>query len=329
LLKGNPIPWLLEENTPSVRYFTLTDLEDKPGTDPDVVRAKERIMNWGTAPKILEEQGQDGHWSNPEDFYVRAKYRGTVWQLIILAELGADGRDRRVAKACEFVLEHSQDRESGAFSYKGTPGKGGRYDCVLPCLTGNMVWSLIRLGYLHDPRLQRAIQWIISYQRFDDRCQKAPAGWPYEGKEKCWGRHSCFMGVVKALKALAEIPPHLRSREVQEKLDQGKEFLLAHRIFRRSHDLSQISIPSWLQFGFPDMWDTDALEILEIFTKLRYRDNRMQEAIELLVSKQSPQGQWILERTFNGRFLVSIETKGKPSKWITLKALRVLKFYEQ
>jgi hypothetical protein len=75
------------------------------------------------------------------------------------------------------------------------------------------------------------------------------------------------------------------------------------------------------------MYQTDALEILGILTKFGYHDQRMQEAIDLLISKQDNQGRWILESTFNGRFQVSIETKEKPSKWITLNALRVLRAY--
>ncbi|MHB8278682.1 MAG: hypothetical protein ACYDIA_13655 [Candidatus Humimicrobiaceae bacterium] len=76
------------------------------------------------------------------------------------------------------------------------------------------------------------------------------------------------------------------------------------------------------------MYQTDALEILGILTQLGYKDERMQEAINVLISKQDDQGRWKLENTFNGRFQVNIEQKGKPSKWITLNALRVLKqFY--
>ncbi len=83
----------------------------------------------------------------------------------------------------------------------------------------------------------------------------------------------------------------------------------------------------WLKFGFPLMYQTDALEILAILTKLGYHDPRMQEAIDLLLSKQDDQGRWTLETTFNGRFQVDIEEKDKPSKWITLNALKVLKSY--
>lgn len=75
------------------------------------------------------------------------------------------------------------------------------------------------------------------------------------------------------------------------------------------------------------MYQTDALEILGVLTQLGYRDERMQEAIDLVVSKQDSTGRWTLANTFNGRFQVDIEEKGQPSKWITLHALRVLKRY--
>ncbi|MGD8538784.1 MAG: hypothetical protein PVI66_08700 [Candidatus Aminicenantes bacterium] len=80
--------------------------------------------------------------------------------------------------------------------------------------------------------------------------------------------------------------------------------------------------------SFPWMWDTDVLEMLLILSRLGYRDNRMQEALDLVVFKQDAKGRWILENTYNGRFQVNIERKGKPSKWITLNALRVLKHAE-
>ena len=99
-------------------------------------------------------------------------------------------------------------------------------------------------------------------------------------------------------------------------------------MYKRSHDLTRVSKPVWLRFGFPLMWNTDVLEILGILTKLGYHDERMQEAVDLVVSKQDDLGRWKLERSFNGRFQVNIEQEGKPSKWVTLNALRVLKrFY--
>ena len=117
------------------------------------------------------------------------------------------------------------------------------------------------------------------------------------------------MGVVKSLKALSEIPEKVRTSDINRILKKGTEYLLKHHIFKRSHDLNKISKPKWLKFGFPLMWGTDVLEILEILVKLDFRDKRMQESIDLVISKQDNKGKWKLENT---------------SKWITLKAVDVL-----
>jgi len=130
---------------------------------------------------------------------------------------------------------------------------------------------------------------------------------------------------VKALKALAEIPLEKRTKPVKQTIESAAEYLLRHHIYKRSHDLNQVAKPAWLQFGFPLMWNTDVLEMLSILTVLGYRDERMREAIDLMIAKQNEQGRWKLESTFNGRFQVNIERKGMPSKWVTLNALRVLK----
>ena len=325
VLKTDPTDWLLEEGDPSVRYLTLVDILGEPPDAPEVEAARRIIMETGTVPGILAKQQEGGHWGNPGDFYVRGKYRGTVWQLIILAELAADSENPRIRKTCEFILENSQDRQSGGFSTRGTEVDGGNHKAIIPCLTGNMVWSLIRFGYLEDPRVWRGIDWITTYQRFDDANDEAPRGWPYDRYKNCWGKHTCHMGVVKSLRALAEIPPDSRTEAVKSTIKDGAEYLLRHHVHKRSHDLERIANPRWLRFGFPLMWQIDVLEILGVLLKLGYREPRMQEAVDLVISRQDEQGRWLLENTFNGRFLVSIERKDRPSKWVTLNALRVLK----
>jgi hypothetical protein len=322
--KSDALDWLLEENNPSVRYFTLMDILGEPETDGEVVKAKKDIMKSGAVPKILSRQKNEGYWETAKGFYT-TKYKGTVWQLIILAELGADKEDEHIKSACEFILENSQERESGGFSIRDSKTGGGARSGVIPCLTGNMVWSLIKFGYLNDPRVQRGIDWITTFQRFDDGVEEPPKGWPYDQWEICWGKHTCHMGIVKALKALAEIPVGKRSKAIQSTIEQSVEFMLRHHIHKRSHNPGRVSKPGWLRFGFPLMYQTDVLEILGILTKLGYRDARMQEAIDLVISKQDRTGRWLLENTYNGRFQTNIEQKGRASKWITLNALRVLK----
>jgi len=315
--------WLLENENPSVRYATLTTLLNKPESDPDVVASKQDIMLKGPVPNILEKQNSDGSWDVPDRFYLN-KYKGTVWTVMLLAELGASPENARVKKACEFLLTHSQDPESGGFSVqqskktqKGLPGM------VIPCLTGNMVFSLLQLGYMNDARLEKAIEWILRYQRTDDGEKVNLSGQPYERFESCFGKHSCHMGVAKALKALSRIPPTKRNKQVKAKLDELIEHFLIHRLFKKSHQPDEISRPGWLKLGFPLMYQTDILELSEILTDLEVVDPRMDEAIEIIRNKPID-GKWNLENSFNGKMTVSIEKKGIPSKWITLKAMKVL-----
>ncbi len=326
VLKADATAWLLEKGNPSVRYLTLVKICGMKTTAPEARHAREEIMLSGVVPEILQKQSE-GSWSGPGRFYAD-KYKGTVWQLIILAEHAADGANRQVRDACEFILRHSQDPDSHGFSYKESARHpGGLHSEVIPCLTGNMVWSLITLGYGNDERVARGAEWIARYQRSDDGIDAAPRGWPYDRYEMCWGKHSCHMGVVKSLKALSAVPKGKRDKSIDEAIRRGCEYLLVHHIFKRSHDLAKTSKPGWKKLQFPLMYQTDLLEILGIMLDLGIRDDRMQEAIDIVLSKQSKAGKWNMEATFNGRFQVDIETKGTPSKWITYRALNVLKKY--
>jgi hypothetical protein len=326
-LNLDPAEWLLEENNPSVRYFTLRDIMDKPEGDFEVKDAKAKIMQEGVVPKILAKQETGGYWGLPENFYIRAKYKGTSWQLIILAELGADEKDERIKKTCDFIFEHAQDPISGAFSYISSKNGGGDHERVLPCLTANMAWALIRFGYLDDERVKKALEWLIKYQRFDDEPGKPPNEWPYKRWNRCYGERTCHSIIVKSIKVFAEIPENKRTLEMEDYISKGAEHMLNHHIYKRSGP-PVLGRFKWLEFGFPLMWNIDTLEVLGLLTKLGYKDERMQDAIEVMLSKQNDQGKWILENTFNGRVQAGIERKGKPSKWITLNALRVLKRFE-
>ena len=324
-LNSDPTGWLLEPDNPSVRYFTLTAILEEPASSAEVKKARTGIMKTGVVPEILSHQHPEGYWGDPKRFYTD-KYKGTVWQLMILAELGADGNDPQIARACEFVLEHSQETLSGGFSaYRSEKAGGGLASYVIPCLTGNMVWSLIRLGHLIDERVQKGINWINTYQRFDDGDNSGPKGWPYDRYQMCWGKHTCHLGAVKTLKALAEIPAGMRSAATVMTINQGVEYFLLHHIYRKSHDLDSVSKPGWLRLGFPLMYQSDILEILVILGRLNCRDQRMRDAIDIVLSKQDPEGKWKMENSYNGKVITNIEKKGKPSKWITMNALRVLK----
>jgi hypothetical protein len=326
-LSADPTDWLLEEENPSVRYFTLKELLELPEDDPAVQDAKQNIMRTGMVPSILEMQRSPSYLQAYPRFYTY-KYKGLVWQLIVLAELGA-GTDPRIKEQCEYILANSQETGEGGFS-QSTAARtgGGRISEVIPCLTGNMVWSLLRFGYLDDARLQKGIAWITRYMRFNDGSEDDPQIPPYSRYEMCWGKHTCLMGAVKALKALGEIPECRRTEEINGTIQKAAEFILIHHVYKRSHHLSRASKPGWLHFGFPLMYGTDALEILDILTALGIKDDRMQDAVNIALSRQDKTGRWKIENTYNSdRLLIPFGQKGEESKWITLRALRVIKRY--
>lgn len=327
ILKADPTDWLLEDENPSVRYFTLKHILDKHEDDPEVQQAKQKIMQSGIVPDILQKQQEPAYLQSYPRFYTY-KYKGLVWSLIMLAELGADA-SAQIREQCEYILKYSQETQAGGFS-QNTAVKtgGGRINEVIPCLTGNMVWSLIHFGYIDDPRLQKGIDWLTRYMRFNDGAEDEPQVPPYNRYEMCWGRHTCHMGVVKALKAFSVIPEESRTQAVKDTIDKAIDFMLIHHIYKRSHNLNRTSKPGWCKFGFPLMYQTDVLEILDILIEFGVRDKCMDDALNLVVSKQDDMGRWRIENTYNSaRLLIPIGQIGEQSKWLTLRAIKALKRY--
>jgi hypothetical protein len=246
--------------------------------------------------------------------------------LNLFAELGAQGTDPRIRNTVEFLFAHSQDPQGGGFSpHYDAPSDSDPIG--IPCLTGNMVWSLIRLGTLNDNRTQRAIEWLLRYQRFDDGeiIGERPY-WVGRYKADCWGNHTCMNGVIASLQALAEIPAAQRSSEIDQTLAKGVAYVLLHRVYKRSHDLEKPIAQHYRQLGFPLFHRNDFLRMLLFLSKLGIHDPRMQEAVETLVRKQNKLGQWKLQKVPD-RMPIPLEKKGEPSKWITLRALTVLKHW--
>jgi hypothetical protein len=321
--QGPVLDWLLEENDPAVRLYALTRLCGEAADSPSAAKARKALMKSGPAAEILALQGPEGFWGEGPDFY-RNKYGGTTWQVLMLAELGAEGSDKRIRAACEYLFAHSWEPESGGFSADPAASGGGRPGMVIPCLTGNMARGLIDLGFGADERVAKAVEWIARWQRADDGGAREPSGGPYDRLTTCFGDHSCFMGVVKSLKALAAVPPKERSKAVKAKIAVLVEFVLVHRVHKKSHDLSMVSKPGWLKFGFPLMYQTDALEMLCILAELGLRDERASDAADAVEAARGADGRWRMANSFNGKTLVDIERKGEASKWITARALYAL-----
>lgn len=136
--KANPTGRLPEKDNPSVRYFALKDLPNRPEDDPEVCDARREIMRTGIVPLILDKQAEQDYLQARPRFYTM-KYKGLAWSLTALAECGAQVVPQ-IREQCEYMLENSQERQDGGFAMNTAARTGGgRITEALPCLTGNMV----------------------------------------------------------------------------------------------------------------------------------------------------------------------------------------------
>jgi hypothetical protein len=308
LLADDPTDWLLEDDNPSVRYLALRSLMESPEDDRHVVAARRAIMETGPVPAILAAQHEDGYWVKPGTGY-SPKYQGTVWQLMLLGHLRADGTDERVAKACEYVLTHSVAK-NGAFSATAVPIPSTAVDC----LNGNLIHAFYRLGWEQDERVQQAVRQLceaISHKHFECAANaKLPCAW----------------GAVKALLAFSAMPAEERTGEVKAAIDEAAAFLLGRNLAVADYPCPERVSSTWLRFGFPLSYSTNVLEALHVMAEFGYGSQPvLRDAIRFVLSKQDWNGRWKMESSLNGKMWVNIEAKGKPSKWVTLQAVQTLK----
>src|SRR2546421_2954702 len=280
---------------------------------------------------ILAAQQSEGFWVKAGPGYT-PKYRGTVWQLIFLDQLGADGTDTQVQAACDYVLSHSQTRTGGFASWGG----GSRETAppppslVIHCLNGNLLRALIGFGLLEDERVQRAIDWqarSITGEGFTHyyRSGTSGPGFHCNANEQL----PCAWGAIKGLQALACIPVERRAPHVQRAIEQGVAFLLscdpATARYPMGWGNSQPS-PIWFKLGFPLGYSADLLENLTVLCELGFaKDARLEGAVEWLLGQQEPSGRWRNKSASKGKTRVEIDMKGEMSKWVTLRASSVLK----
>lgn len=318
-LNGDPVPWLLEAETPAVRHLALRWLLDEPEDAPSVRRARAAAMRVEPIAPTLAAQHPDGYWVAPGAGY-GPKYTGTVWSLMFLDQVGADARDRRIQRACRYVLEHTQAPEGG-FGFHGTNSS------AVHCLHGNLLSALIGFGWLDDDRVRAAVDWQVSAITGEGNAPWHP--WATSGPGFACGINGglpCAWGAIKGVRGLARIPPRRRTRSVRRALDVGVEFLLSRDPATADYPAKTRVSPKWFTFGFPSGYVADVLQELEVLAELGHaRDPRLANAIELVLSKQDHEGRWRNENAYAGTTWVPFERTRSPSKWVTLRACRVLK----
>jgi hypothetical protein len=326
------VDWLLEDDVenPGVRYFALTDLLDHADDDPSVLAARQSIMECGPVPAILAAQDPEGYWEKPGEGYY-PKYRGTVWSITYLAQLGADPADPRVQAGGDYLLAHNI-AATGVFSYSGTPAGN------ILCLAGNLGAALLDLGFGGDERLGQALELMARFTTGEgvapsDETQ-APLRYFRSGAcgpgFRCSAndRLPCAWGAVKVLRALTRVPEEERTPAMQAALAATVDFLFGVDPATADYPAGYSDKPSrsWFRFGFPLFYVTDVLQTAEALTEAGYGgDRRLAATYDLILSKRDGAGRWKMEYSYQGKTWADVEERGKPSKWVTLRALRVLR----
>jgi hypothetical protein len=322
----DPMPWLLDESTPAVRHMALRYLLDRAADDPEVAESRAASMSTDPIASILAAQNAEGWWAKPGPGY-SPKYTSTVWQVIFLDQLGADGSDPRIRVACEYILSHTTS-SSGAFGASGASGDRPPPSSMIHCLSGNLLRAMLGFGMLDDARVQPALAYHAAVIT-GEGVERWYATTPGPGF-RCAMNYGdpCAWGAVKAVLALARVPAERRTPAVAKALDQGASFLLSRDPSIADYPMGPNTTPSssWFKLGFPAGYVGDVLQTLEALCEAGMAaDTRLDRAVDWLVARQDAQGRWPNRYSYAGKMAIDIDRQGRPSKWVTLRACRVLK----
>jgi len=329
-LRSNSLPWLLESENPNIRYLALRDLFDLSPDDKNLKTARKSAHKEGPIAEVLAHMEQDGYWVRPGPGYT-AKYKSTVWAMILLAQLGASANeDKRIAQACKYVLDHMC--EGGQFTTTPSGAPSGTVDC----LQGNLCWSLMELG-CDDPRLDSAYEWMARTVTGDGIA-------PIEDKDALVRYYAykvgptfacgvnnklpCAWGGVKVMLALSQVPVKKGTPLIKKAIQQGVDFFFGIDPATAKYPTRSESQPNraWWQFGFPVFYVTDLLQLAQAMINLGYgKDKRLTNTLDIIREKQNDHGQWLLEYDYNGKTWLDFGRKHLPNEWVTLRALKVLK----
>jgi prenyltransferase beta subunit len=313
LLREEPVHWLLE-GEPWIVYRTLTDLLDKDEKDKKAMTARMAITKHPLIKRIFEGLNEDGYWGRPQDIHTWwPKKDTTFWLLPVLADFGFTVEDKRIARACEYVL--STQLQSGGFGWS-PPTKPS------DCHSAIIIESLAKLGLLQDSRLQKAYEWLIKRQRLDGGFWCKDTGQIGGPREK---EPSCAMATMFVLGALAQNPKLRDSKTARN----GVDFLFGcwlnrGKIRYAGHD-SQIGT-DWDKLKYP-FTEYKILEFLDVLSRFEYVKKRLRESemLAILLSKQDGNGRFTPESIVKVWSGFDFGQKEKPSGWVTLLALRILK----
>lgn len=332
----NTLSWLLEDDCPGVRYSALLRWEGRDPASRGMQNLRRRCNEYAPVARMLE--GVDDAITAGD----YAKYRGAYWTLIFLADMMADGRDRRVRRLAEHVLGRQLD--NGGFSPDGST----RDEIV--CLTSNLLRALVTLGYGAHEGVARG------YRRLCERIL-AHRGIPCIVLQHCLHTR-CHMALPQTLRCAAAAPAAVKSADLEglrqllvHQIKQVRVYRYVHPEAKQYHEalknrpkgatiaefkkqyIADKKVrpadlrpkPGWLRFGFPRSYNPDALEAMLALAEAGADHARaLDGALDHIEKLRRPDGRWLLQDSLNGKMLADIEGKGRPSKWVTLRAMIVL-----
>ncbi len=306
------IDWLLDSD-PAIRWHVLNDLTDAPPEEVTAERARVEHEGWGA--RLLALEGADGLWEGGACF--PASYTGgeagqpwtaTMHTLQTLQIFGLDPASPAARRAITLITEHGRWEHDGQRYFDGE---------VEPCINGRTIEAGAYFGVNVAPLVDR----ILS-ERLPD------GGWNCEAENG--SVRSSFDTTITVLDGLLEFERATGgSDSVREARRSGEEYLLERALLRRK-STGEVIRPEYPDFAFPYYWHYDALRALDYFRHAGAEpDARMAAAIELVRTKRQPDGRWLLDRVHPGRVHFALDgAAGEPSRWNTLRALRVLNWWE-
>ena len=301
LLRGDPMPWLLERRDPAVRANALRSLLDRGPRDPELREAQTRAMSAPPISTILKKQASDGRWAGASMY--TPKYVASHWQNLLLVEYGVDPSDPRVRRGARKILEDLSTKPNSM-------GWVLEADHGMSCFTVNVVRYDSLAGFGSDQRLEPLIERLVrDSKKFDAACvinDESPCAWGYA--RLIWG--------------LAALPEGARTRDVERTLRRGVEFLFSYKVERGAYPAPYGNSHLWRQLSFPLFYQADVLFVLRAIDAAGAIDDpRAQPALAWLLARQDVRGRWGGRAPYADRMPSRIDA----SKWVTLQAATILK----
>ncbi|TCN43908.1 hypothetical protein EV644_1011009 [Kribbella orskensis] len=297
------VEWLLDSD-PSIRWQVMRDLADAGDEAVGAERSRVAVEGWGA--QLLARQEPDGRWGSGTYF---PSWTSTAWTLSLLRNLGLDPRSEPARRAVAPV------RENAKWEYDDLPFFDGE---VEPCING----LAVALGSYYGQAVQVIVDRLLGEQMSD-------GGWNCE-QERGSTRGS-FHSTICVLEGLLE---HERATGTTPELTaarlKGQEYLVERRLLHRL-STGEVIDPEWTRFSFPTYYFYDVLRALDYLRDAAaVPDERLEEAVALVEKKRTDDGRWLLENPHPGETHLDLdESEGNPSRWNTLRALRVLRWYDQ